>query len=220
MDSIRTRGMPGQQMLHARLSDGTGQMHLTFFNAPSYLRDRLERGQMIRAFGKVGEYDSFAQMVNPKNRVPQSRGRARQVGLLAYACRSIAGRPTSLPPDCTVRRKRHERSVARDEETLSSELLARRRLPKLRAAIEQMHMPTSADQLASARRRLAYEELFLMQTAITLQRRFTAARMRAPRLPNSSAIDGRIRRRFPFALTPAQNRVIAEIARDLDPKSP
>src|SRR5580765_4568706 len=55
-----------------------------------------------------------------------------------------------------------------------------------------------------------------MQTAITLQRRFTATRVRAPRLPNSPAIDERIRKRFPFSLTPAQDRVIAEIVRDLD----
>src|SRR5580765_2580912 len=59
-----------------------------------------------------------------------------------------------------------------------------------------------------------------MQTAITLQRRFTATRVRAPRLPNSPAIDERIRKRFPFSLTPAQDRVIAEIVRDLDSDRP
>src|SRR5690606_13738195 len=75
--------------------------------------------------------------------------------------------------------------------------------------------PRGMDEWQLARRRLAYEELFLMQLAISLQRRFTAERARAPKLVSTPEIDARIRRRFPFELTGAQDRSIREISNDL-----
>ncbi|VAX41953.1 ATP-dependent DNA helicase RecG, partial [hydrothermal vent metagenome] len=62
---------------------------------------------------------------------------------------------------------------------------------------------------------LAYDELLLMQLGVFLKRAHLRGSLQAPALTHSPEIDNRIRARFPFALTDAQNRVIAELTADL-----
>lgn len=219
IDRIRTRGGHGPSNINVRMSDGTSQIHLTFFNAP-YLQDRLERGQVLRAYGKVGEYDSYAQMVNPKieflnpDEDPARWDYARWTPVYRGSGELESAQIARMVETAV------KESLSFLGETLPPNLRERRGLAALQDAIKGMHVPKSAEELSLARRRVAYEELFLMQTAITLGRRFTATRTRAERLVNSVAIDERIRKRFPFPLTPAQNRVVAEIAADLERERP
>src|SRR6202008_4839904 len=71
-----------------------------------------------------------------------------------------------------------------------------------------------AEQLAGARRRLVYQELFLMQLALAMKRGLQRTGQ-APPLEATPQIDARIRRLIPFELTAGQNQAIAEIAADL-----
>lgn len=100
-------------------------------------------------------------------------------------------------------------------EVLPVALRAKRRLCGAAEAIREMHFPSSAAARDAARRRLAYEELFLLQIHLALRRR--AARENPVGFPLriDTRLDFRIRRLFPFALTKAQDRVIGEIRRDL-----
>jgi ATP-dependent DNA helicase RecG len=66
---------------------------------------------------------------------------------------------------------------------------------------------------------LAYDECLLLQLGIALVRHRQVSRP-AHALPNRQAVDRRIRARFPFALTGAQDRAVAEIAADLARKRP
>jgi ATP-dependent DNA helicase RecG len=90
-----------------------------------------------------------------------------------------------------------------------------RDLPARVWSIAAMHRPTNELDVTKARRRLAYEELLLMQLAVTLARHQRRSGPAAPVLKTSPQIDERIRRRFPFRLTKGQERAIGEIVRDL-----
>ncbi|MEX0741896.1 MAG: DEAD/DEAH box helicase, partial [Phycisphaeraceae bacterium] len=92
---------------------------------------------------------------------------------------------------------------------------AARELPELRDAYRALHTPNDSDELVAARRRLAYDELLLLQLGFALKRQHTQNTLTAPALRYSEAIDGHIRQRFPFALTEAQQRVIDELSDDL-----
>ncbi len=70
-------------------------------------------------------------------------------------------------------------------------------------------------RLKAARRRLAWDEAFLFQLALALRRRARLVRLRAAPLPCDDRIRQRILRRFPFALTGAQQRAIDQIAADM-----
>ena len=214
VESVRSKGRSGKTTINAQVSDGTGTVRLTWFNA-SYLRDRLERGQLLRLFGQVGEYEDLAQLTNPRvewldpDADPASWDHARMVPVYG-ATADLASHRIARLVDTAL-----NDALRAVGEPLPASICRQRQFPKRTDAIRQMHHPTSREELSPARQRLAYEELFMMQLAISLQRRWTATHAQAPALPTSPKIDERIRRRFPFTLTGAQDRVISEITADL-----
>ncbi|GAG24297.1 unnamed protein product, partial [marine sediment metagenome] len=94
-------------------------------------------------------------------------------------------------------------------------LLKKANLPGRKEAFSWIHLPPDEEKLARAKRRLKYDELFLMQTGLALRRYRCKHFLPAPLCGCSDEIDRRIRRRFPFLLTEDQNKVIAEIAADM-----
>ncbi len=85
----------------------------------------------------------------------------------------------------------------------------------LSAALRSVHFPECADDLAQARRRLAFDELFGIQLAMALRRR----RIVEDRAGHVHSTDGprlqRLAAALPFALTPDQSRAVAEILADM-----
>ena len=69
--------------------------------------------------------------------------------------------------------------------------------------------------MKSARRRLAYDELLMLQLGVALKRAVLRGTMVAPALRSDDDVDASIRGRLPFKLTEAQDRVVREVALDL-----
>ncbi|HEY6193527.1 MAG TPA: ATP-dependent DNA helicase RecG, partial [Candidatus Eisenbacteria bacterium] len=88
-------------------------------------------------------------------------------------------------------------------------------LVPLGQALRDLHFPASAAALEQARRRLAFEELFLMQMVMELRRKALAEEGRALALVPPGALGARVRAGLPFALTPGQDAALAEILADL-----
>ncbi|MDX2271527.1 MAG: ATP-dependent DNA helicase RecG [Cyanobacteriota bacterium] len=84
-------------------------------------------------------------------------------------------------------------------------------------AVQSIHFPENSEQLSQARRRLVFDEFFLLQLGL-LQRR-QAYRSQAQSVPRFQPLAGELVDRFyqilPFALTGAQQRVVDEILQDL-----
>jgi len=214
VESVSVRGMFRNQTVNARVRDATGEMLVTWFNAP-YLRDKLERRQILRLYGTVGVNRDIAQMINPRvqwldpDEDPAQWDHPRLVPVY-----SATGQINSQQIARLVETALAEALPAVGE-TLPESIRTRHGFIGRADAIRAMHQPRTLEEIGEARRRLAYEELFLMQLAIGLQRRWTATHARAPALPVTPKIDEHIRRRFPFPLTGAQNKVIEQITADL-----
>ena len=101
------------------------------------------------------------------------------------------------------------------EEVFSESLLREFRLLPLAEALPAIHAPRDAEQLAQARRRFVFQELFVLQLAISARRYQQQVGFRAPELPGTAQIDARIKRLFPFELTTDQQTAIDEIAADM-----
>jgi ATP-dependent DNA helicase RecG len=105
-------------------------------------------------------------------------------------------------------------------ESLPEETIARHNLAPLPEALRSIHRPASRGEFERARRRLAFDELFLMQLALSMSRaRRRRERVERP-LKRWPALDLRIRSLIPFELTAAQKRAAEEIARDLTSDRP
>src|SRR5690606_16813841 len=106
------------------------------------------------------------------------------------------------------------------EDHLPEDFRRERGLPELREAYRMFHAPESEEQVRIARRRLAYDELLMLQLGVALKRHHLRSTLRAPALAWSAEIDRRIRERLPFELTPEQDRVVGELAKDLSTDTP
>jgi len=206
-----------QPIFEAVISDDTGICRLIWFHG-GYLRDKLHPGQVIMASGKVGLYKHQLQMTNPKFVVLDEKH------LPSPDCFSGGVYPATA--------KLGSRQIKRiispvldnlDElvqEFFDKSFLKKANLIARKDAFAWIHLPPDEKKLAQAKRRLKYDELFLMQLGLGLRRyrlqHFSTARPCA----STDEIDSRIRKRFPFLLTEDQNDCISEIVADMGRSEP
>ena len=105
-------------------------------------------------------------------------------------------------------------------ELLSPEALESWELPGIRESITKLHLPKSMDEYREGHRRLVFQDLVEFQLAIELRRRDWWSGVPAPKMPCTAKIDSRIRRLFPFNMTPGQNQAIVDIVADLNAGRP
>lgn len=214
VDYISARPRP---RFEATLDDGSGKLALTWFNA-AYLRRQIHPGQFIRVQGMVRIFRDLPQMAHPKwetieletARVEESKFRA------IY--------PASARLDGEVIAKIIEQNLptalAEIHEWFNPQLLQLRGLIDRRQAYQLIHQPSNQNEALRARRRLIYDELMLMQLGLGLGKRLRDGRLTAPVMRLDKTLDERIRRRFPFNLTTAQQNAVWQIVRDLQSGRP
>ncbi|NIA17238.1 MAG: hypothetical protein GWO86_02705, partial [Planctomycetes bacterium] len=200
-------------MFEVYIADDSARCRLIWFHG-SYLRDKFEPGMKIMVSGKVGLYKHQLQIVNPKLIVldddNEYQPEEKFSGPVYPACATLGrGRIKTII-----------RTVLRDiveqlDEFFDAALLKKNNLITRKRAFEWIHSPANEEQLAQAKRRLKYDELFLMQLAMALRRYKLRHFSTAPLLSHNDRIARRIRRRFPFLLTADQDEVIEEIVEDM-----
>jgi len=195
----------------ATLRDRSGTLHLTWFNA-RYLREKLHAGMTIRVQGRVKMYRDMPQMASPRFEVLEEDAAAQREQL-----RPVYPATEGLPSRAIEQLIADVLPRVADElvEPLPADLLAHHNMPLLREAFVQVHRPEHEEQAAAARRRLAYNELLLLQLGIAMRKAQVRQQLKAPALKISDAMHEHIVARFPFKLTAGQEQVIGEIAADL-----
>jgi ATP-dependent DNA helicase RecG len=105
-------------------------------------------------------------------------------------------------------------------EPLTPAVRERHHLPDIASALRQVHFPDDEERLFAARRRLAFDELLVLQLALAQRRaRWTAKASAIPlRVPDREL--SRWMTELPFALTAAQRRSLEEIRVDLEKRVP
>jgi ATP-dependent DNA helicase RecG len=105
-------------------------------------------------------------------------------------------------------------------EPLPAELRARRGLAGVADAVTAMHFPERDEDIEEARRRLAFEELFLYQAILAVRKRSHRVAKPAPRLGGPGEVVGRWLASLPFAPTGDQRQAFGEIDADIDSGEP
>jgi ATP-dependent DNA helicase RecG len=207
----------------ATLQDATGTVLLTWFNSP-WLHKKLHPGMTIRAWGKATRYGDYLQMVNPQ--WADLSGKSDD-STLSPAPREERLRPIypaseSLPSSEIegLIGEVLEPALRQLDDHLHQSYRRERALPALADAYRMVHRPQSEDDIATGRRRLALDDLLLLQLAVFLKRKHRREKLRAPALKHGEAIDRHIRARLPFTLTSAQDAVLVDIVRDLKRTAP
>ncbi|HEV2294464.1 MAG TPA: ATP-dependent DNA helicase RecG [Tepidisphaeraceae bacterium] len=201
----------GKARFEATIDDGSEKLALVWFNA-SYVRRHIHPGKLIRVQGRVKLRGNMPQMINPKwHEVSDDTAVIEEERF-----RPIYPASASLSSDNIgkIVEANLEEALAGVEEWFEPELLDKRKIIGRREAYRLIHRPANMGEAQKARRRLVYDELMLMQLGLGISKRLRDGRLTAPILRVDKLLDERIRCRFPFAMTGAQEQATYEILKD------
>ena len=196
----------GMELVKVRAVDETGALDVTFFNQ-TYMRDHIRAGEQYTFFGKAEVQGSRRTMVNPLVERENSRtmtGRIMPVYPLTAGISQLT----------MTRSVEQGLAACRDllPDPLPDEVRRDHQLCHTGYAYDQIHFPDDENTLAIARRRLAFEELFLLAIGMQVLSRRREELSCAPlRDLDLTAFYGSL----PFSLTGAQQRAVDEILADL-----
>lgn len=203
------------------VTDGTAVLTLTFFAKAAFHVKQLPPGTLGLFAGTVTTFRGNRQLVHPEYELlPDSSADDRFTAELAaeYATELIPVYPASARLSSWRIAKAVQ--VVLDtfdagEDPLPEQVRLEYGLWPRETAIRAIHRPHDRQDLQRARKRLKWDEAFVMQAALA-QRRLAAAAMPAvPRPPLPDGIAAEFDSRLPFTLTEGQRFVGEVIARDL-----
>ncbi len=199
----------GGVIVNTIIADGSGSIQATWFNQP-YLADLLKRGRQIVLSGKVDEYLGRPVMPSPTWEPMETE--------LVHTGRLVPVYPLTQGLHARWLRRLMKRTVEywskRLPDHLPSQLRERLGLMSLEQAVSQMHFPDDVQSLAAARRRLSFDEFFLLQLGVLRQRQEWQAQPGVP-IPADAALLERFLAALPYELTGAQRRALDEILSDM-----
>ena len=204
-----------RRQLVVRLADDSGELVLRLLHFYPSQQKTLAAGQCVRARGEVRGGFFGREMVHPEFRAVAADAPLPQALTPVY--------PGSAQLPQAYLRKAVASALARAPlaEVLPAEVLPPG-LPSLREALQFLHHPSPVVSLATledhshpAWQRLKFEELLAQQLSQAQAQRERAA-LAAPALGRrAGGLATRLLETLPFALTRAQQRVVAEIDADL-----
>ncbi len=192
----------GMTLYKTEVTDGEMLLDITFFNNP-YSAKKLEQGKEYLFFGRITGKGYFRSMNSPdfvetdgsggiRPIYPQTAGmNSRAIEKLVKTAFEYGERiPDPIPPEI-------RNSYC---------------LMELNDALRNIHFPKNEDMLSEARRRLIFEELFLLELGLlrmkTKSRQSTALSMEKDYTEEFRSL-------LPFELTNAQKKAISQAAADM-----
>ena len=197
----------GLDLLRFRAVDETGAMQLTFFNQ-AYLKDQFRKGESYVFYGRAQVKGRFVSMTNPVFDRLADFGRV--TGRIVPVYRLTSGLSQN-----TVRsavRQALDLSQGRLPDGLPDCVADEYKLCTARYAYENVHFPADMQALSLARRRLVFEELFVLACALGLLR---GGREGAQGRVLRGAGLGTFTGSLPFSPTGAQLRAMREAIGDM-----
>ena len=203
-DVVLKRPKPRLTLVEITLLDSTGAMVITCFRQP-WLKDKLSKGMRIAVAGQVSFNYGMKRMTNPFLEVLGEKEASGQIVPVHPATEKIS--PTIM------------RGIIRNaldmvcgiEDFLPLDLREKYRLMSRGSALESIHFPSTMSEQHQARRRLAYEEVLLLQLHLMKQDRLRAKDAR----PVEHVVNGPKFNQFygalPFSLTEHQFLAVQEL---------
>jgi len=204
--------------------EGGGYLRCVWYNQP-FRREQFSIGRRVLATGVVKSSGVALQMRHP------------EVLLLADGEEPPPAKPIPIYPLTEGLQQRHvAQAVAavmpliehveealpldvreRAAQKLASSLSASAspRLLSIHDALRMIHQPETLIEAHDARLRFIFQELFVLQLALSMHRHKTQYSKPAPSIPSNAMVHARILKRFPFELTGDQTLAIEDIRHDM-----
>ena len=207
--NITSKQLPYGRRLHivtAEFKDQTGQISVTWFNQP-YLKNVLKEKKMIYLYGKVEKKGFFYNIYNPdfsyneKDFFIIQPIYSKNAKINQYEIRKAV-------------KSAMDYSHVLVKDYFPEYLKERYSLCDKEFAVRNIHFPTSSADFFAARRRLVFEEFFLMQLAL-VSLKSNIGKDKSPINISKFDMAREFVRSLPFTPTDAQLQSIKDIASDL-----
>ncbi|MDP2696178.1 MAG: ATP-dependent DNA helicase RecG [bacterium] len=214
--SVRRTWRRKMLIVEALLVDETGGIKAIWFNQP-YVAQILKDGVEANFAGKVTASDEEIYMSSPAYEVV--RGSTSET-------KHTAGLIPIYPETRSLTSKGIRflvKPILNNLETIPdfvpSEVLESNDLPNINTALKRIHFPFALEDAEIARKRFAFEDLFLLQLN-NLKIRLQLAKEKAPPIAVSQKELDKIIASLPFELTASQKQSLDEIVADLSKPMP
>ena len=218
--SVDGRYLRGRKhMLTVKVGDGTGFIEIVYWNQP-FRAKNFSTGLQVAVGGRFQRKNGKLQVLgNPFIEAIRDADDLR-----VHTGRIIPIHPaTEGVSPAMIRRamdsalKKYGRLV---EDPLPASLVTALKLPSRLEALKELHFPETMKRVERAKRRLAFEELFILQTGLAAQKRRIERETRGMEHADGAALVERFVGSLPFTVTRAQRRSIEEIATDMSASRP
>ena len=208
------RARRGLHITQATLADGSGKVAAVWFNQP-YRADQLRKTKGAWfVSGEFGLQGQKYQLVNPS--VEQASGKHINAARIVPVYRKVAG----LKPHI-VRKVLTELKplIIMLPETLPPNIVKQEGLVSYGVALTFLHFPETQTQLAQAKERLGFEEMFSLVLASSLNKQENS-KLTGWQIPFDQKTAKQFVSALPFKLTDAQRTVMWQIAQDFEKEHP
>ncbi len=187
------------------VADSSGSMLVTIFNN-KYDAAKIHIGEELLFFGKLSTESFYAEMSSPKIRPVKA----------AYI-RPVYSTVSGLSSTAIENQVKTALSCVSLEEFLPVSIIEANSLCSFEFALRNIHFPESEEALEKARKRLVFEELFLLQSSLLLLKNIN--RGKTPCVMAKDYTQEFIKA-LPFSLTNAQRRAINDCVLDMSGGQP
>ncbi|MFJ2541924.1 ATP-dependent DNA helicase RecG [Microbacterium sp. NPDC087589] len=208
-------------MVDVVIGDGIGKMSLTFFaknlGAAKWRSEDLAVGRRGVFSGKVGEFNGMTQFAHPEYELFDDEDAARR-----RADARAAVLIPIYPATSTLQTWQIAKFITRVldglgdvPEPLAADVRTREELLTAREALEQIHRPKTRNDIDPAVRTLRMHEALTLQTALLQQRDAVRSLSATARAAKPGGLLERFDASLPYDLTPDQQTVGEQVAKDL-----
>jgi ATP-dependent DNA helicase RecG len=199
----------GKVIQSGEITDATGSLPVVWFNQP-FLTRTLKSGTRIALYGKIDAFNGKPALVSPEYEL--DRGLLLHMGRLVPVYPETAGISSKW-----LRAKIYQLLNLID---FTDFLPPQPDLLNWKTAINTIHFPTHLGDTVAARKRLAFDELLLLQLlALSRREAWKTTKLIHPLIVNREKINQLIAS-LPFNLTGSQTSAIEEILSDLSSPHP
>lgn len=203
--------------LRLRLGDGPSSVQATFFNQ-SWLKDKFRPGDTYIFHGKIDQAGVRKSIVNPAF-IPAEA--SADLGMQAiYPLKQGLTQKLLREAVATILRQGLPRRFTDPVPAWARQAYG---LTSLDFALHKIHQPQNPYELSLARHRLAFDELFLLRSAMQFFGQEDLADLKAPVVSSNDQVKEdmlNLRASLPFDLTRSQVEAINDVLRDLRKPKP
>jgi ATP-dependent DNA helicase RecG len=197
-----------QTMVTVTLADGSGFLELTFFNQP-WIASMYREGMEVAVSGTAQLYRGRLQLANQEVEILRGEGQD-----LVHTARITPVHPASegITPK-TIRELLHAaiQALPSQPDPLPPGIVAIEHLTPWDSAIRAIHFPEDDVELAAARERLKFDELFTLELGVGYRKQRVAAERKGVSHQADGPLTERLSATVPFPPTGAQRRAMASV---------